>query len=162
LSRLFKFEFIYRVDATFDVIFSETMERLSQAGLVVRTGQSVAVAPESHARPNLQFLADLLRDFIESYYLVALAMADLVKRPLERSAFVRDALETGRAEFLAGRIGASESLSRSNIENAIAYFVDQQILVEEKKMLRLDIDRAGVESWAKRIYEYVSQSESAP
>jgi glycerol-3-phosphate O-acyltransferase len=156
LSRLFKFEFIYRVDATFDVIFKDTIDRLSQAGLVVLNGASITIPPESHVRPNLEFLAELLRDFIESYYLAALAMSELAKSgPIERKTFVRNALETGRAEFLSGRIGASESLSRSNIENAVAYFVDQNFIFEENNRLRLNAD-ASSDSFVKRIREYLS------
>ena len=47
------------------------------------------------------------------------------------------ALETGRAEFHAGRISAAESLAKTTLENAVAYLLDQQILVEEDKKLKL-------------------------
>ncbi len=55
----------------------------------------------------------------------------------DRKLFVRIALEIGRAEFLAGRITAAESVSRTNLENALLWFLDREILVEENKKLKL-------------------------
>ena len=47
---------------------------------------------------------------------------------MDRKSFIRAALEVGKAEYMAGRIQARESLSRTNIENAIAYFMERKIL----------------------------------
>jgi glycerol-3-phosphate O-acyltransferase len=55
----------------------------------------------------------------------------------DRKAFVKYAMETGRAEFHAGRIGAAESLAKTTLENAVAYLLDQKYLVEEDKKLKL-------------------------
>src|SRR5205823_3111551 len=49
LSRLFKVEFIYRVGASFDAIFSETVEKLVRVGLVIREAERLSVAPEKHS-----------------------------------------------------------------------------------------------------------------
>ncbi len=148
LSRLFKFEFIYRVGASFDVLFAETVEQLIRKGLVLRTGTALTVAPEPHSRPQLEFLGDLLRDYVESYLLTALTLQDLADgAALDKKGFVKAALETGRAEFLAGRLAAAESLSRTTIENAVAYLLDQNYLVEQDK--RLSLGPAGREPEAR-------------
>ena len=135
LSRLFKVEFIYRVGASFDAIFAETVEALVRQGLLRSEGERIVIAPEPHCRPEMEFLADLLRDFLETYLIAALALKDLEAAPLDKKSFVKAALETGRAEFLSGRIGTAESLSRPTLENAVAYFLDQKILVEQDKKL---------------------------
>jgi glycerol-3-phosphate O-acyltransferase len=137
LSRLFKYEFIYRVGAPFEVIFAETVDRLVAAGLLERRqGQLVPAAGEPAAL--LEFLAALLRDYLESYLLAALTLEDLARGgPMDRKSFVKGSLETGRLEFLTGRLSAVEALSRTNLENALAYFLDQDILSDKERKLTL-------------------------
>lgn len=137
LSRLFKFEFIYRTGASFDVIFHDTLEMLVRGGLITRPDeQIISVAPEAHARPHLEFLADLLRDYLESYLIAALTVNDVASGAVtDKKGFAKAALETGRVEFLAGRVSAAESLSRTTLENALQYLLDQKILVEKDKKL---------------------------
>jgi glycerol-3-phosphate O-acyltransferase len=138
LSRLFKVEFIYRVGTTFDTIFSETVEALVCMGLVLRSGDTLQIAPEAHARPDLEFLADLLRDYLEAYLLAALTLKDVADGvATDRKSFVKFTMETGRAEFHAGRIGAAESLAKTTLENALSFLLDQKYLIEEDKKLKL-------------------------
>lgn len=137
-SRLFKFEFIYEVGKSFDSLFAETLERLARLGLLSVEGDRVQLSSEPFARPQLEFLADLMRDYLESYLLAALVLGDLsADRPMDKKDFVKTALETGRAEFLSGRIGAAEALSRTTLENALLFLVDQKVLVEKDKALGL-------------------------
>jgi glycerol-3-phosphate O-acyltransferase len=138
LSRLFKVEFIYRVGLTFDTIFAETVERLVRMGLVMHEGDTLTLAPEPHARPELEFLADLLRDYLEAYLLAAMTLEDVATGvATDRKAFIKLALETGRAEYHAGRITAAESLAKVTLENAVAYLLDQKYLVEKDKKLEV-------------------------
>ncbi|HEX4622129.1 MAG TPA: 1-acyl-sn-glycerol-3-phosphate acyltransferase [Myxococcaceae bacterium] len=134
-SRLFKLEFIYRVGATFDVIFRETVAKLARMGLL-SSGEQIAAAPE--AKGSLEFLADLTRDYFETYWLAALTLQDVARAgALDRKAFIRAALENGRAEFLSGAIGAAEALSKTTLENGLAWLLDQGYLVEKEKKLSL-------------------------
>jgi glycerol-3-phosphate O-acyltransferase len=138
LSRLFKVEFIYRVGSAFETIFEETVEKLVALGVVRKDGESVAVAEDKHARALLEFIADLLRDYLESYLLAAMTVQDLAESgPVDKKAFVKAALETGRSEYLAGRIGAAEALSKPTLENAVSFLLDQKALVEDGKLLKL-------------------------
>src|SRR5262249_19049083 len=81
LSRLFKLELIYRVGAPFEVIFAETVDRLVAAGLLVRT-EGALVPRDAQARTELEFLADILRDYLQSYLLAALTLEDLATAPM--------------------------------------------------------------------------------
>jgi len=135
LSRLFKVEFIYRVGSPFESIFEETVEKLVAMGLVRKAGESLEAAED---RAHLEFIADLLRDYLESYLLAAMAVQDLAESgPMDKKAFVKAALETGRSEYLAGRIGAAEALSKPTLENAVSFLLDQKALVEDGKLLKL-------------------------
>jgi glycerol-3-phosphate O-acyltransferase len=129
LSRLLKVEFLYRVGAPFEEIFRETADRLVQDGLLVRGAQTLSVAARPDAHETMDFYAELLRDFLESYLLAALTLEDVAAAgAMDRKSFIRAALEVGKAEYMAGRILARESLARTNIENAIAYFMERKIL----------------------------------
>ena len=80
LSRLFKLEFIYRVGAPFEIIFSETVDRLVSAGLLDRRAGAL-VPRDAQARVELEFLADILRDYLQRYLLAALTLEDLPAGP---------------------------------------------------------------------------------
>jgi glycerol-3-phosphate O-acyltransferase len=148
LSRLFKVEFMYRVNASFGTIFAETLEQMVRMGLVLNEGDTIRLAPEPHARPDTEFLADLLRDYLEAYLLAAMTLEDVARGSVsDRKTFVKLVLETGRVEFLAGRIGAAESLAKVTLENAVAFLLDQKYLVEEDKKLKLG--PAGAEASAR-------------
>jgi len=136
LSRLFKLEFIYRVGAPFEVIFAETVERLVGAGLLESWAGSL-VPRDAQARTVLDFLADIIRDYLQSYLLAALALEDLAAGPMDRKSFLRAALETGRMEFLQGRIDAAEAISRNTLENALAWLLDQEMVTERDRKLAL-------------------------
>lgn len=135
LSRLFKFELVYPVGKTFEVIFGETVEHLTRLGLVLVDEKTLRAAPESFAKPSLTFLADMIRDYLESYWLAAKLAATLPAVGLDKKDFVKAALEGGRGEFLAGSLTAAEALSRTNLENAVQYLVDQKLLIEQDKKL---------------------------
>ena len=79
LSRLFKVEFLYRVGAPFEEIFSETVDRLVQEGLLERTNGTLAGRATDRSAQDMDFYAELLRDFLESYLLASLALEDVAK-----------------------------------------------------------------------------------
>nr|WP_228530534.1 MULTISPECIES: 1-acyl-sn-glycerol-3-phosphate acyltransferase [Myxococcaceae] len=138
LSRLFKLEFMYRVGASFDILFTEAVEALVRMGLVLRTDDALAIAPEAHALPDLDFLAELLRDYLEAYLLAYQMLEEVAAGTVtERKGFVRAALDAGRAALQSGKLLAPEALSKPTLENALAYLLDQRLLVEEDKKLRL-------------------------
>jgi glycerol-3-phosphate O-acyltransferase len=136
LSRLFKFEFVYRVGATFEQIFEETVQQLVALGLLEKVRDVLRPASIA-ARERLELLRDLVRDFLESYWVGAEGLQDLVAAPeMETKELVRSALERGRAAFLAGGISGPEALSRLNLENALLAFADLGIVetAGEKKV----------------------------
>jgi glycerol-3-phosphate O-acyltransferase len=137
LSRLFKLEFIYPAGKTFEAIFDETVTHLVKLGLILDQGAQLAIAPEPFARPTLTFLADLLRDYLEAYRLAAVTLAEVEKEgSLDKKEFLKRALDLGRAEFLAGLVTCAEALSRTTLENALQYLLEQQYLIEADKKLK--------------------------
>jgi glycerol-3-phosphate O-acyltransferase len=135
LSRAFKFEFVYPVGKTFEHIFDETVAHLADLRLVVREGEALRISAAAGSREQLQFLADLARDYLESYHLAVRMAVALPEGGQDRKEFLTRALELGRADFLAGTIICSEALSRTNLENALLYLADQGLLAEREKRL---------------------------
>jgi glycerol-3-phosphate O-acyltransferase len=148
LSRLFKLEFMYRVDAPFDEIFDQTLAFLIRVGALSREAGDVRPGPQ--AGP-LAFLGELLRAYLEAYRLAAatalsLLATDAPRQPaLDRRALVRETLERGRAAFLAGHLASRESLSKATLENAIEWLVSQGIVREEAGKLKLAAVGDGAE-----------------
>lgn len=135
LSRLFKLEFLYPVGKTFEHIFDETVEHLARHGLLARGENEINIAPEAHARPMVQFLADQLRDYLESYLLAARTADEVKPEGMDRKDFLKRCLEAGRADFLAGTITASEALSKTTLENALQFLSEQHYLADKDKKL---------------------------
>ena len=128
LSRLFKLEFMYRVGAGFDDLFEETVASLEGFG-------AVAGGPNSLERGRLDFLADLLRPYLEAYLIAAEALLAVDRAapgaPIDRKALVKASMEFGRAAYAAGRVALLESLSKATFENAAEWFVLQGALQAE-------------------------------
>ncbi len=151
LSLLFKLEFSF--GKSLDAQLSETLDALSDEGMVVRKEGKVAVAPEPHARNSLMFLRDLTRDFLESYRIFA-SVLPVAASPVDRKELLRRALDRGRADFLSGQVGCSEALSKPNLENALALFVDRRVLLESEDGKKVSIspeDRGAPERYLAQI-----------
>ena len=127
------------IGASFSQIFDETVELCVALGLV-ESPRSARLRPASiAARERLELLRNLLRDYLESYWIAADSLQELLSvNELEKRDLVRRALERGRAAFLAGRLVAAESLSRPNIENAFAWLEEAGMLeASGEKKVRL-------------------------
>lgn len=156
LSRLFKLEFLYPVGKAFEEIFDETVAHLTRRGLVHPEGDAIVISPEAHARPMVAFLADLLRDLLESYWLTTRQAQALDAGGLDKKDFLRGALEAGRAEFLAGTITASEALSKTTLENAVQFLVDQKYLTDKDK--KLTPGTVSLHDLAQQIRRFVPET----
>jgi glycerol-3-phosphate O-acyltransferase len=140
LSRLYKYEFMFRVDAPFDRIFDEVLADMVAQGELARDGERVVVGPGRDGLDGLgwvTFFAALVRNFIDAYRVAARSLGLLVKGPLEEKELVARALRAGERMFLQGEIERSEAVCRPVLVNALTSFVDQGYLVREKSSLAL-------------------------
>jgi glycerol-3-phosphate O-acyltransferase len=124
LSRLFKYEFQFRADASFEQIFDETISSMEQDGEVTRDGGEIRIrGASSYAQVSLY--AEIVRNFVEGYRVAARGLVALLKGPLSIKDASRRAILTGERMFLAGEIARREAVCQPLIENAYAAFVDQ-------------------------------------
>jgi glycerol-3-phosphate O-acyltransferase len=124
LSRLFKYEFQFRADASFEQIFDETLGAMERDQELVRRGDNVLIdGANGHAQVALY--VEIVRNFVEGYRVAARGLTLLLKGPATIQDAARRAITTGERMFLAGEIARREAVSQPIIENAYAAFVDQ-------------------------------------
>jgi glycerol-3-phosphate O-acyltransferase len=141
LSRLFKYEFMFRADASFDEIFDDVVADMVERG-ELRTDDNdvVALGPGRDGLDGLgwvTFHATAVRNFLEAYRITARGLAALVKGPLERKDLVARTLRNGARMFLQGEVERSEAVSGPVVDNALSAFVDQGYLVRQDGKLAL-------------------------
>jgi glycerol-3-phosphate O-acyltransferase len=124
LSRLFKYEFQFRADATFDQIFDDVVAEMVADGELVRVGATLAPA-SADGREQIALYASMLRSFVEGYRVAARGLGALVRGALPTKELAKRTLAVGQRMFLAGEIERRESISRPVVENAFLAFADQ-------------------------------------
>jgi glycerol-3-phosphate O-acyltransferase len=141
LSRLFKLEFMFRADASFDRIFDDTVgDMLAQGELAAEAGDKLAFGPGHDGldgRGWVTFYAAVLRSFLEAYRVAARVLGALVRGPLAEKDLAQRALRAGEQMFLSGEIERSEAVCQPTLENAFAAFVDQGYLTRADGKLAL-------------------------
>lgn len=162
LSRLFKYEFMFRADASFEQIFDETLRELCEEASLEVDGDHVEVV--DHARVGLY--ASSIAAFLEGYRIAARSLAALTKGPQTQKEVTKKAIATGKRMFLSGEIARAEAIARPVIENAIASFLDQGILAKthEKNEGKLVLAESfgsldAVKAVERRIATYLAGSE---
>jgi len=129
LSRLFKFEFMFRADATFEQNFAETLGEMVTAGeLAIMPGGDVGAGgghDDWNGEAWIDFYASVARTFLESYRVAARGLTALQKGSASQKDLVKKALAVGERMFLAGEIERREAITRPTIGNAYLAFADQ-------------------------------------
>jgi glycerol-3-phosphate O-acyltransferase len=141
LSRIFKFEFMFRADAPFEVIFRETLAAMIEEGDLARLPSGELTYGEGHDGESgegwIRFYADVLRPYVAGYVIAARALQLLTKGPMTSKDLAKRALVTGERMYLAGEITRREAVSRPILENAILALLDQQYLHQSEGKLSL-------------------------
>lgn len=127
VSRLFKREFIYSVDATFDNQFDDALATLAVRGYldVHDDGRVVVKDPQSLAR-----LGALLRGFVEAYRLTFETLRELRDFPLWEKELIARTQDRCRRAYLAGMIENAEAANTLLIGNAVAWCKENGVLEE--------------------------------
>lgn len=168
LSRLFKYEFMFRADATYEQIFDETLGALAEEGTVrihaQGEGEDVSVADRDDARARLELYAASIAAFLEGYRIAARALGTLVKGGASQKDLGKRALSVGKRMFLSGEVARREAIQRPVFDNAIQSFLDQGILAKSDGKLVLAESFGTIEAvraLERRIGSYVIESPAA-
>ena len=129
LSRLFKYEFQFRADATFETILTETVGAMvSDSEIVLDDAGNVSLAPPGEGRERATLHMRMVRNFVEGYRVAARGLAALLKGPLAPKDLAKRAMTAGERMYLAGELECREAVTRPVIDNAFLAFVDQGYL----------------------------------
>jgi glycerol-3-phosphate O-acyltransferase len=121
LSKLFKYEFMYRADASFDEIFEDALRTMLDAGEVERLDGRLRAVPGS----PVPIYAGMLRTYFESYRLALRALERVrADGPVKTKDWIKQTLARGNKLYHAGEIELRESLSRPKLESALSAFRD--------------------------------------
>ncbi len=147
LSRLLKYEFMFRADATFDDIFDDTLAALVEEQTIVRTrGETggfeddvihVPTSEGGEPRARIDLYAGTIASFLEGYRVAARSLSLLTKGTMTAKELSRKALAIGKRMHLAGEITRREAVCRPVLENAILAFGDQGYVRREEQKLVL-------------------------
>jgi glycerol-3-phosphate O-acyltransferase len=131
LSRLFKHEFRFRADASFDTIYAETVASMVEAGQLAREGDLLLAGPGNDGFNGafwLRTYASIMQNFLESYRIAARALRVLEAGPLPQKELVRRALAIGSRMYDAAQIDRFEAIAQPMLQNAFHVFVDEGYL----------------------------------
>jgi glycerol-3-phosphate O-acyltransferase len=170
LSRLFKYEFIFRADATFEENFAQTLRDMTAAGELAPNGAGAIGPGTGHdtadGRAWIDFYASILRTFLEGYRVGARALTALLKGPMAQKELVRRGLATGERMFQDLEIRRREAVSRVLLSNACQAFTDQGYVTPQEGKLALSASFATSDAVATvegRILDYLAiRSDSEP
>jgi glycerol-3-phosphate O-acyltransferase len=168
LSRLFKYEFMFRADATYEQIFDETLHALAEEGTVSLAesdtgGEEVKLGSADDAAVRVELYSASIMGFLEAYRIAARTLPTLIKGGATQKELVKRALSTGKRMFLSGEVGRREAIQRPLFENAFQSFLDQGVLAKADGKLVLaesfgTIDT--VRAFERRIAGYIARTEA--
>jgi glycerol-3-phosphate O-acyltransferase len=126
LSRLFKHEFRFHADSSFDQIFDRTCAAMIEHGeLQHGAGDTLEIGPGAEGWSGnawLQTHAAIIRNFLESYRVAARGLSALLKGPLTEKELLRRMLLLGDRMFLSSEIDLREAVSKPLFANALMAF----------------------------------------
>ena len=145
LSRLFKYEFLFRADTSFDEIFGDTLAAMVKDGELVVTGETVSPG-DAAGRAQVALYAEILRNFVEGYRIAARGLTALLRGPLTVKDVAKRAIAMGERMFLAEEIVRREAISRPLLENAYSAFADQGYVTRTEGKIALAASYATPEA----------------
>jgi glycerol-3-phosphate O-acyltransferase len=148
LSRLLKYEFIFRPGVAFDELFDDACRNLERLGMLQAEEGMLRPVPERRA--DVRLLAGLVEHFIEAYAMAAQGLRLLRGGPLSERVLLQRILSASRRAFLTGDLRRFEACSKLIFENALRYLRDEGVLAEVPA--EDETDRGGV-TLAPRFHE---------
>jgi glycerol-3-phosphate O-acyltransferase len=167
VSRLFKHEFRFRADASFDRIFEDTVSGMIDARQLARDGEALIAGPGADGLRGdfwLRTYASIMQNFLESYRIAARALALLEAGPAPQKELVRRALQTGTRMFHAAEIDRFEAIAQPMLQNAFRVFVDEGYLLAQEDRYQLAHTLAasgGVRTVEARIACYLPRGRDS-
>lgn len=130
LSKLFKYEFIYRENYNFDENFNNVLKFFLEEGVIFKNEDGFEMKNEG-GEEVLGYFANVISNFIESYLIVVDSVLSMSSNLFEEKEIIKLSKRLGERLFHRGEILLSESISMINFSNAILYLKEEEILKKE-------------------------------
>ena len=136
LAWILRHEFVFDPDTTVASMLANATERLRAYGALEGQGSKARVIDPV----RLDELANLLANFVESYWLTLHAAHGLADRKLGPKELVTEVHKVGRGIYAVEEIRRAEALSAVNIGNAVRAFQEEGIFQPRSEGGGLDFD----------------------
>ncbi len=151
LAWILRHEFVFDPDTTVATMLSEATERLRAYGALEGEGQSARVVDPV----RLDELANLLANFVESYWLTLHAAHGLADARLGPKELVTEIHKVGRGIYAVEEIRRAEALSTVNIGNAVQAFQEEGIFEPRGVAGGLDFNEESYQQTKKFLRQLV-------
>ena len=131
LADLFHLELQFSPRASFDEVFETALDYFKEAGFVTLDAHGNLRATATSGR-EFTLLRLMINNYIESYWVVALALPMLIDETMEEREFSKRVMEYGQKLQLIGKISQAEAFSKNNFNNAIKYFMSRGVLQRDQ------------------------------
>ncbi len=139
LAWILRYEFVLDPDTTVANLLAEAIDRMRAYGAFEGDRDEARVVDVV----RLDELANLLANFVESYWLTLHAAHGLADRKLGPKELVSEIHKVGRGIYAVEEIRRAEALSAVNIGNAIKAFQEEGIFRPRGESGGLDFEEAG-------------------
>ena len=133
LGRILGAEFIYSPDGGFAAALDAAVSRAERNGYVMLGDGRVAVPTDPLARGLHRFVANLIANIIECYWVVTRTAAARCRSPIARRDLIGVIRDDLRSAFLSGEIFYEEANSKALVENAVSWLEDLGALAVDAK-----------------------------
>jgi glycerol-3-phosphate O-acyltransferase len=155
ISRLFKYEFMYRADKDFDQIFDDALNEMLDAGELERFVDRVR--PTDDLGHRVTIYAAMIRSYFEAYMLAGRAMLELPPEGMARKDWMKRALALGDKLYLSGEIEDREAISKHKLETAFQLLRDLGLVTVGGKGMVEPAPKAAetIAEWRDQLRAYL-------
>lgn len=131
LQDFFKFEFFFN-GLSPEAMVAETLAYFTAREVVVSLdGGENRYTLSASGLKELAYFANLLFNYLESYYIVFRSVKYLQKKPRSEKEFLKRINSIGQKSYKLGEVERSEALSEPNFQNALKLFGEKGIITKK-------------------------------
>ncbi len=133
LKELFKYEFVYD-DLGSEANVARMLDYFSRRGVIgVIDREADTYLLSASGLKELSYFANLLHNYLESYWITLRAIKYLKKRPRNERDFLKRIHSIGSKLHKVGEVERAEALSDANFRNALKLFGEKGVIVKQVK-----------------------------
>lgn len=136
ISRILKYEFIFRPGDTFETLYQEALDNSVASGLLLleepETGAKRVQVPDDPQRADrLIFTANLIANFVEAYWSALRNIKTCLADPKSKKDLYTALLDAAKADFISGDMRCPEAVHKAWLENAVELMLERNIILAQ-------------------------------